>query len=191
MLSTECLCNEIFRHVTFIFLYPSSGHPLCVCMCVYVCVCVCVFGVCVCVWCVCVCVFGVWVCVCVECFWVCVWVCVCVVCVCVGVCGACVCVYVVCVYVVCVCVWCGVCVCVCMCVWGGGFVSNCGWSRNNKNEAAYAQFVMMCHKTKQTGDKDFLYPPTLHFKTFKLRGLADKFCLHLNRKWTGKDILMK
>jgi len=26
---------------------------------------------------------------------------------------------------------------------------------------------------------------------FELRGRADKFCLHLNRKWTGKDILMK
>ena len=25
----------------------------------------------------------------------------------------------------------------------------------------------------------------------KLRGRVDKFCLHLNRKWTGKDILIK
>jgi len=25
----------------------------------------------------------------------------------------------------------------------------------------------------------------------KVRGRADKFCLHLDRKWTGKDILMK
>ena len=24
-----------------------------------------------------------------------------------------------------------------------------------------------------------------------IRGRADKFCLHLNIKWTGKDILMK
>jgi hypothetical protein len=24
-----------------------------------------------------------------------------------------------------------------------------------------------------------------------VRGRADKFCLHLNRKWTRKDILMK
>ena len=27
--------------------------------------------------------------------------------------------------------------------------------------------------------------------TYFLRGRADKFCLHLHRKWTGKDILMK
>ena len=32
---------------------------------------------------------------------------------------------------------------------------------------------------------------TIVYSIVNVRGRADKFCLHLNRKWTGKDILMK